>query len=47
MGSILGSGRSPGKGKATDYSILAFRIPWTEEPGGLYRITQSDTTEGT
>ena len=24
-----------GKGKATHSSILAWRIPWTEEPGGL------------
>jgi len=23
------------KGIATQYSILACRIPWTEEPGGL------------
>ena len=23
------------EGKATDSSILAWRIPWTEEPGGL------------
>ena len=23
------------KGMATHYSILAWRIPWTEEPGGL------------
>ena len=23
------------KGKATHSSILAWRIPWTEEPGGL------------
>ena len=23
------------KGKATHPSILAWRIPWTEEPGGL------------
>ena len=23
------------KGLATHYSILAWRIPWTEEPGGL------------
>ena len=23
------------EGKATHYSILAWRIPWTEEPGGL------------
>ena len=24
------------KGMTTDSSILAWRIPWTEEPGGLY-----------
>ena len=24
------------KGMATHSSILAWRIPWTEEPGGLY-----------
>ena len=23
------------KGMATHYRILAWRIPWTEEPGGL------------
>ena len=36
--SILGSGRSPGGGHGTPpnppLSILAWRIPWTEEPGG-------------
>ena len=32
---ILGPGRSPGKGMASHSSILAWRIPWTEEPGGL------------
>ena len=33
------------KGMATDSSILAWRIPWTEEPGGLtvYRVAQSQT----
>ena len=35
VGSIPGSGRSPGGGKATRSSILAWRIPWTDEPGGL------------
>ena len=34
-GSIPGSGRSPGKETATHSSVLAWRIPWTEEPGGL------------
>ena len=29
------SGRSPGGGMATHPSILAWRIPGTEEPGGL------------
>ena len=34
-GSIAGSGRSPGGGRAIHSSTLAWRIPWTEEPGGL------------
>ena len=33
-GSIPGPGRSPGGGHG-HASILAWRIPWTEEPGGL------------
>ena len=35
MGLIPGSGRSPGEGNATHSSILAWRIPQTESPGGL------------
>ena len=35
MGSIPGSGRSLEEGMATHSSILAWRIPWTEEPGRL------------
>ena len=35
MGSIPGSGRSLEKEMATHSSILAWEIPWTEEPGGL------------
>ena len=34
-GSIPGSGRSLEGGMATHSSILAWRIPWIEEPGGL------------
>ena len=34
-GSIPGSKRSLEKGKATHSSILAWIIPWTEEPGKL------------
>ena len=34
------------KGVATHSSILAWRIPWTEEPGGLpWGLKESDTTE--
>ena len=42
--SILGSGRSPEEGMAVHTSILAWRIPWTEEPGGLSpQVTKSQT----
>ena len=35
------------KGMATPSSILAWRILWTEDPGGLqvYRITKSQTQQ--
>ena len=35
------------EGMATHSSILAWRIPWTEEPGGLQSVgrKESDTTE--
>ena len=35
------------KGVATHSSILAWRIPWTEEPGGLQSMghKESDTRE--
>ena len=37
------------EGMATNSSILAWRIPWTEEPGGLQSVgrKESDTTEAT
>ena len=52
-GSNAGSGRSPGredpleKEVATHSNILAWRIPWTEEPGGYSSQghKESDTTE--
>ena len=37
-GSIPGSGRSLEKEMAAHSSILAWRIPWTEEPGQLQSI---------
>ena len=35
------------EGMATHSSILAWRIPWTEEPGGLQSMgsQESDTTD--
>ena len=49
MGSIPGSGRSPGEEMATHSSILAWRIPWREEPGrlqstGLQRVEHDRAT---
>jgi len=35
VGSIPGWGRPLEKEMATHSSILAWKIPWTEEPGGL------------
>ena len=38
MSPIPGSGRSPGGGNGTHSSILVWRTPWTEEPGGLQSV---------
>ena len=44
VGSILGQEDLLEEGTATHCSILAWRIPWTEEPGGLvHRVIQSRT----
>ena len=46
--SVSGLGRSLEKGMATHSSILAWRLPWTEEPGSLQSMggtKESDTTE--
>ena len=37
-GLIPGLGRSLGEGNGTKSNILAQKIPWTEEPGGLQSI---------
>ena len=52
MGSIPGSGRSPGIGNGNHSSILAWKIPQTEEPGGLLsvglqRVRQDSVTNTT
>ena len=49
LGSISMLERSPGEGQATHYSILAWRSPWTEEPGrlqsmGLQRVRHDQVT---
>ena len=49
LGSVPELERSPGgEGMAIYSSILAWRIPWTEEPGGLHSPwggKESDETE--
>ena len=35
-GPVPGLGRSPGGGHKNHSTVLAWRIPWTEEPGGLW-----------
>ena len=46
---IPGSGRSLEKETVTHSSILAWEIPWTEEPGGLQsmELQELDMTEAT
>ena len=38
VGSIPELGRSPGGGHETYFSVVTWRIPWTEEPGGLHTV---------
>ena len=50
VGSILGWEDPLGEGIATHPSVLAWRIPWTEEPGRLQSIASQrvgHTTEVT
>ena len=35
LGSIPGSGRSPGEENSNPLQYSVWEIPWTEEPGGL------------
>ena len=47
VGSSLGQEDTLEKGMASHFSILAWRIPWTEEPSWLQSmgITKSDMTK--
>ena len=49
VGSIPGLGRSPGRGHIDPPSLLAWRIPRTEEPGRMQSLgqTELDMTEAT
>ena len=44
VGSIPGWERSPGEGNATHSKIFAWRIPSTEEPGGLQSMELQSQT---
>ena len=46
VSSIPGSGRSLEGGMATHFSILAWRIPWAEEPGGLQSMGSQRVKHG-
>ena len=41
---IPGLGRPPAEGKASHISMLAWNIPWSEEPGGLQSIESQSRT---
>jgi len=43
VGLISGLGRSPGKEMSTLSSILAWKIPWTEESGRVHGVEKSQT----
>ena len=47
VGSIPGSGRAPGGGNGNRLHSLAWKSPWTEEPGWLQSVghKELDTTE--
>ena len=48
LGLIPDSGRSPREGNGYPHQYLAWRTPWTEEPGGLHSPwghKESDMTE--
>ena len=38
VGSVPGSGRPPGEGDDSHSSILAWKVPWTEERGRLQSL---------
>ena len=45
-GSIPGSGSSPGEGNGNPLQYSSWRIPWTEEPGGLQSMASPRVRQG-
>ena len=45
LGSVPGLGRSPGEGNGSHSSIIAWRIPWTEELGELQSMGSQSWTK--
>ena len=45
MGLIPGLGRSPGGGHGNPLQCSCWRIPWTEEPGGLQSMELQSRTQ--
>ena len=43
MGLVPALGRSSGEGNGTTSSILAWKVPWAEEPGGLESMVSEKT----
>ena len=44
--STPGAGRSPGGGNGNHSRSLAWEIPWTEEPGGLWFMETQESWTG-
>ena len=44
LGSTPGRGRSSGERNSNPFQYCCLGNPWTEEPGGLWSHTESDTT---
>ena len=45
LDSVTGPGRSPAEGNDCLSCVLAWRIPWTEEPAGLHSMGSQSWTD--
>ena len=46
MGLTPGMGRSPGEGNDKQFQYSCWKIPWTEEPGGLQSMRSQRIRHG-